>query len=78
MRIRLSSFWWPANATASIATPSCMQPSPARQTMWWSKIVCSAVLNRAAAILARHGHADGVADALAERPGGGLDAVGVS
>ena len=29
---------WPANAIASLATPSCKQPSPCRAKTCWSKI----------------------------------------
>merc|ERR1719327_2272654 len=52
MRIRLSSFSWPAKAAASLAMPSCRQPSPQSTTTWWSMIVCSSVLSLAAASLA--------------------------
>merc|ERR1719487_2561418 len=65
MTMRLSSFSWPAKATASLATPSWRQPSPQRTTTWWSMMVCSAVLHVAAASFA--------AAALAERAGRRLD-----
>ena len=52
IRMRLSSFSWPAKATASLATPSCRQPSPHSTTTWWSMMVWSAVLRVAAACLA--------------------------
>ena len=60
--------------------PSCMSPSEAKTP---DRVVERAVPGRgvrveqAALAAGRHGHADGVADALAQRPGGGLDAGGV-
>ena len=60
MRMRLSSFSWPAKATASLATPSCRQPSPQSTTTWWSMIECSGCSGRPRE-LGRRGHADAVA-----------------
>ena len=48
--MRLSSFSVPAIAAASAATPSCIQPSPARHHTLWSNILNSSSLKRAWAI----------------------------
>ena len=57
----------PPREAASEATPSCRQPSPAKQTTWLLKISCSGVL-KWARHLGGNGHADGISDSLAKGP----------
>jgi hypothetical protein len=71
----------PASEEASELTPSSMSPSEA---MHVDVVVERALalggvrVEQAALAAGGHRHADGVADALAERAGGGLDAGGVA
>ena len=70
----------PASELASELTPSWMSPSEAMHQMVWSKTLCPGRrlrVEQAALAAGGHRHADRVADALAQRPGGGLDAGGV-
>ncbi len=69
--VSLASFSRPARCAASWLTPSIRQPSPAITQVRWSTSSL-AVAGREAAL--GHRHADRGGEALAERPGGGLDA----
>ena len=55
-----------------------MSPSPAMKKVWWSTISCEGRLNGRREVGLGEREADGVADALAERPGRDLDADGVA
>src|SRR5438093_9683222 len=52
MKVRLESARWPASDAASEATASIMSPSLTIAQTRWPTIDCSAVLKRAASILA--------------------------
>ena len=77
MTARLPSFWWPARELTSWLMPSSMSPSRPMHQMWWSKGEVPAAAsgsNRPRSRRAAMRHADRVAQALAERAGGGLHA----
>ena len=78
---RLPSSWVPARLEASAETPSCRSPSEAKHQIRWSNGELPGAASgssRPRSRRAGHRHPDRVADALAERTGGRLDADGVA